>query len=326
MPSRRGFLALGAATAAASSLTFRKSAAADYPDRPVRVYLPVAAGTGLDVDARSSLEKFGEELGQPVVVVNQPQAGGNVAMVEVAKAAPDGYTLIAAGLGPVVANAYLYKTLGFDAQHDFAPVSLMQMLPSVLVVHPSLGVNSVAELIARAKAKPGEITYGSQGVGTFVHLAVEQFMAVTGVQLTHVPYARQSPFTDLAGGHVNLMISGIAPVMGFIQAGTVKPLVVSAKKRVGILPDVPTAAEAGVADFQAYAWNGLLAPRGTPEPIVARLNQDIGKAVTSPAVRGRMEKFGGYPAAGSPADFVAFLDAERAKWSKVIADAKVHLD
>ena len=324
MPSRRSVLAFGAATALAASL--RGSFAAEYPDRPVRVYLPVAAGTGLDVDARASLDKFSEQLGQPVVVVNQPQAGGNVAMAEVAKATPDGYTLIAAGLGPVVANAYLYKELGFDPQRDFAAVSLMQMLPSVLVVHPSLGVGTLAELIALAKAKPGEITYGSQGVGTFVHLAVEQFMAVTGIKLTHVPYGRQNPFTDLAGGHVKMMISGIAPVMGFIAAGTVKPLVVSAKARVGVLPDVPTAAEAGVPGFQAYAWNGLLAPRGTPEPILARLNRDIGKAVMSPAVKARMQKFGGYPAPGTPAEFVAFIDAERAKWSKVIADAKVHLD
>ncbi len=324
MPSRRTILALGAAAALAP--TVRRSFAADYPDRPVRVYLPVAAGTGLDVDARVSLDRFAEELGQPVVVVNQPQAGGNVAMAEVAKATADGYTLIAAGLGPVVANAYLYKELGFDPQRDFAPVSLMQMLPSVLVVHPSLGVASLAELIARAKQKPGEITFASQGVGTFVHLAVEQFMAVTGVRLTHVPYARQNPFTDLAGGHVHMMISGIAPVIGFIQAGTVRPLVVSAKQRVGVLPDVPTATEAGVPAFQAYAWNGLLAPRGTPEPVLARLNRDIGKAVLSPAVRARMEKFGGYPAPGTPEEFVTFLDGERTKWSKVIADARLHLD
>ncbi len=324
MPSRRRILALGAATALATSL--RRSFAADYPDRPVRVYLPVAAGTGLDVDARVSLDKFADELGQPVVVVNQPQAGGNVAMAEVAKATPDGYTLIAAGLGPVVANAYLYKELGFDPQRDLAPVSLMQVLPSVLVVHPSLGVGSLAELIARAKAQPGEITFASQGVGTFVHLAVEQFMAVTGVKLTHVPYGRQNPFTDLAGGHVHMMISGIAPVMGFIQAGTVKPLVISARQRVGVLPDVPTAAEAGVPGFQAYAWNGLLAPRDTPEPVLARLNRDIGRAVTSPAVKARMEKFGGYPAPGTPAEFLAFLDGERTKWSKVIADARLHLD
>jgi tripartite-type tricarboxylate transporter receptor subunit TctC len=324
MPSRRCVLALGAATALATSL--RRAAADVYPERPVRVYLPVAAGTGLDVDARSSMEKFADELGQPIVIINQPQAGGNVAMAEVAKAERDGYTLIAAGLGPAVANAYLYKQLGFDPQHDFAPVSLMQMLPSVLVVHPSLGVGSVAELIALAKAKPGEITYASQGIGTFVHLAVEQFMAVTGVKLTHIPYGRQNPFTDLAGGHVNMMISGIAPVMGFIQAGTIKPLVVSAKERVGVLSDVPTAAEAGVPQFQAYAWNGLLAPHDTPGPILARLNRDIGKAVLSPAVKGRMQKFGGYPAPGTPAEFASFLDAERAKWSKVIADAKVHLD
>jgi tripartite-type tricarboxylate transporter receptor subunit TctC len=272
------------------------------------------------------MEKFAEYLGQSVVIENRPQAGGNLAMAEVARAAPDGYTLIAAGIGPAVANAYLYKDPGYDARRDFAPISLMQILPSVLVVHSSLGVNSLQELIALAKQKPGEITYGSQGAGTFVHLAVEQFMAVTGARFTHVPYAKQNPFSDLAGGHVKLMISGVAPVIGFINGGLVKPLVVSAKDRIGVLPDVPTAAEAGVPEFQAYAWNGLLAPRGTPESVLAKLNADIGKAVTSPAVKERMAKFGGYPAAGTPAEFDAFLEAERAKWSKVIAQAKVQLD
>ena len=323
--TRRTTLALGAGMALSTVLRPAR-AAAGYPDDPVRVYVPAAAGTGLDVDARAIMAKFSDELRQPVVIVNQPQASGNLAMAEVARAEPDGYTLIAAGLGPAVANAYLFKQISFDPQHDFAPISLMQMLPSVLVVHPSLGVRSIAELIALAKQKPGEITFGSQGVGTFVHLAVEQFMAATGIKLTHIPYARQNPFTDLAGGYVKLMISGIAPVMGFISAGTVKPLVVSAQQRVGVLPAVPTSAEAGIPQFQAYAWNGLFAPRGTPEPILARLNRDIGKAVIAPVVKQRMERFGGYPAAGTPAEFADFLASERAKWSKVIADAKVHLD
>lgn len=322
--TRRNVIALGAASALAAG--FGSKAFAAYPDKLVRVYLPVAAGTGLDVDGRVTMEKFAEYLGQSVVIENRPQAGGNLAMAEVAKAAPDGYTLIAAGIGPAVANAYLYKDPGYDARRDFAPISLMQILPSVLVVHSSLGVNSLQELIALAKQKPGEITYGSQGAGTFVHLAVEQFMAVTGTRFTHVPYAKQNPFSDLAGGHVKLMISGVAPVIGFINGGLVKPLVVSAKDRIAVLSDVPTAAEAGVADFQAYAWNGLLAPRGTPEFILAKLNADIGKAVVSPSVRERMAKFGGFPAPGTPAEFNTFLEAERAKWSKVIAQAKVQLD
>lgn len=323
--TRRRVIALGAATAVASG--FRGIAfAAGYPDRPVRVFLPVAAGTGLDVDGRVTMEKFAEHLGQTVVIENRPQAGGNLAMVEVAKATPDGYTLIAAGIGPAVANAYLYKNPGYDAKRDFAPISLMQILPSVLVVHASLGVNSLQELIALAKQKPGDITYGSQGVGTFVHLAVEQFMAATGTKFTHVPYAKQNPFSDLAGGHVKMMISGVAPVIGFIRGGLVKALVVSAKERIAVLPDVATAAEAGIPEFQAYAWNGLFAPRGTPEPILARLNADIGKAVLSPSVKERMARFGGYPAPGTPAEFASFLDAERAKWSKVIMQTKIQLD
>lgn len=324
MTTRRAVLASGAA--AAFFAPVRQTRADAYPDRPIRVYLPVAAGTGLDVDARAIMDEFSRQIGQAAVIVNEPQAGGNVAMSDVARAAPDGYSLIAAGLGPVVANGYLYKQLDFDPQHDFAPISLMEILPSVLVVHPSLGVNSVAELIALAKAKPGEITYASQGIGTFVHLAVEQFMTVTGTRLTHVPYGRQSPFTDLAGGHVQMMISGIAPVIGFIKSGTIKPLVVSAKRRVAILSDVPTAAEAGIPDFQAYAWNGLLAPHGTPQPALAKLNRAITTAVNAPPVTQRMEQFGGYPASGTPEEFVSFLDSEREKWRKVIAAAKVQLD
>ena len=324
MPTRRDLVALGAAMALTASLP--RAFADSYPDRTIRVYVPGAAGTGVDVDARAIMDKFATEIGQPIAVVNEPAAGGNMAMIDVAKAQADGYTLVAAGLGPMVANAYLYKDPGFDAQHDFAPISLMQMLPSVLVVHPSLGVNSVQELIALAKAKPGDVTFASQGIGTFVHLAVEQFMAVTGTKLTHVPYARQNPFNDLAGGHVQMMISGIAPVMGFIKSGLVKPLVVSAKRRVAVLADVPTAAEAGIPEFQAYAWNGLFAPRNVPEPILTKLNRAITTAVVAPPVAERMERFGGYPAPGTPAEFVAFLDAERAKWSKIIATAKVQIE
>jgi len=323
--TRRRFVAISAGTALASAL-HGNAFAAGYPNRPVRVYLPVAAGTGLDVDARVTMEYFAEQLGQAVVIENRPQAGGNLAMIEASKSVPDGYTLIAAGIGPAVANAYLYKNPGYDAQRDLAPISLMQVLPSVLVIHPSLGVNSLAELITMAKQKPGDITYGSQGAGSFVHLAVEQFMMATGTNFTHVPYAKQNPFSDLAGGHVKLMISGVAPVISFIKSGLVKALVVSAKERIAIMPDVPTASEAGIPGFEAYAWNGLFAPRGTPQPILARLNTDIGKAVESPPVKERMERFGGYPAPGTPEDFTKFLDTERAKWSKVIAQAKVQLD
>lgn len=323
-PNRRTILALAASSF--GMLRPQSGFGATYPDRPVRVFLPVAAGTGLDVDARAILDRFAAKLGQPVVVVNQPQAGGNLAMEEVAKSEPDGYTLIAAGLGLVVANAYLYKRLGFDAERDFAPISLMQVLPSVLVVHPSLGVNSVQELIALAKSKPGQITFASQGVGTFVHLAVEQFMAVTDTHLSHIPYGRQSPFSDLAGGHVQMMISGVAPVIGSIKSGMVKALAVSAKERVAVLPDIPTAAEAGVAEFQAYAWNGLFAPRALADPIVASLNRDIGSAVLDPAVKARMEQYGGFPQPGPPSEFVRFLSNERARWSQVIGRAKVQLD
>src|SRR3989442_789286 len=276
-------------------LSLAAVAADDYPSRPIRLIVPGPAGVGIDLDARPSGRKRAGRPRQPMVSENRPAAGGIVAMEAGAKAAPDGYTLIVAGIGQLASFQYLYRKLPYDPERDFTPVSLMQVLPSVLTVHPSLGVSSVRELIALAKARPGEITFASQGNGTFVHMAGEFFKAATGVDLRHIPYGAQSPFNDLAGGHVMAMFSGIAPVIGNAKAGKLKILAVSSKQRVDLIAGVPTFTEAGVPAYDVSAWNGLVAPRGTPATVVARLNAEAAKAVQAPEVKERMLRFGGVP-------------------------------
>src|SRR3989475_10516105 len=274
-------------------LSLAAVAAADYPSRPIRFIVPGPAGVGIDLDARPIAQKMAELLRQPLVIENRPAAGGILAMEATARAAPDGYTLIVAGIGQLASFQYLYRKLPYDPERDFTPVSLMQVLPSVLTVHPSLGVSSVRELIALAKARPGEITFASQGNGTFVHMAGEFFKAVTGVDLRHIPYGAQSPFNDLAGGHVMAMFSGIAPVIGNAKAGKLKILAVSSKQRVDLIAGVPTFTEAGVPAYDVSAWNGLVAPRGTPAAVVARLHAQAAKAVQGPEVEGGQLRLGG---------------------------------
>jgi tripartite-type tricarboxylate transporter receptor subunit TctC len=241
---------------ALSVMAAATAAAQDYPAQPIRLIVPGPAGVGVDLDARPIAQKMAEFLRQPIVIENRPAAGGIVAMEMTAKAAPDGYTLIVAGSGPLASFQYLYRKLPYDPERDFVPISLMQVLPAVLTVHPSLGANSVQELIAMAKARPGEITFASQGNGTFVHLAGELFKSVTGTDLKHIPYGSQSPFNDLAGGHVMAMFSGIAPVIGNVRAGKLKILAVSSKQRVGILGDVPTFIEDGVLRMRRARGTG----------------------------------------------------------------------
>jgi tripartite-type tricarboxylate transporter receptor subunit TctC len=300
--------------------------AGEYPSQPIRVLVTASAGTGLDLDARAITQKLAEFLRQPVVIENRPAAGGVPAMEALVKARADGYTLMITGVGALAAFPYLYRKLPYDVERDIVPISLMQILPAAVAVHSSLGVTTVEDLIALAKRRPGEITFASQGNGTFVHLAGELFKAVAGVDLKHVPYGGQSPFADLAGGHVHAMFTGIAPLFTSVQSGRVKILAISARERVAVIAQVPTFAEAGLPGYEASAWNGLIAPRGTPGSLVARLNAEAAKAVNHPEVRERMLRFGGVPVGSSPEEFVRFLHAERAKWGKLIREAGLRLD
>jgi tripartite-type tricarboxylate transporter receptor subunit TctC len=315
-----------ASLAALLLLGLGQAQGAGYPSQSIRVLVPAPPGTGLDLDARAIAQKMSELLHQPLVIENRPAAAGMVAMESAAKAAADGYTLVIAGAGPLAAHPYLYSRLPYDPERDFVPVSLMQMVPTVLAVHTSLGLNSVQELIAMARARPGEITFASQGNGTYVHLAGELFKTVARVDLKHVPYGSQSPFPDLAGGHVHAMFTGIAPLFASVKSGKVKILAVSMAQRISVISDVPTFAEAGLPEYEANAWNGLIAPRGTPVAIVARLNAEAAKAVNHPEVKERMLRFGGLPVGGTPEEFAAFLRAERAKWGKLIRDNGLRLE
>ena len=315
-----------AAAAIFAALSAAQAEATEYPERPIRVIVPAAVGTGLDLDARAIAQKMSARLGQPLVMENRPAAGGIAAMDMASKAAPDGYTVVIAGTGALAAFPFLYSKLPYDVERDFVAVSLMQVLPIVAAVHPSLGVESLEELIAMARAHPGEITFASQGHGTFVHLAGEFFKAVTAVDLKHVPYGAQSPITDLAGGHVKMMFTGIAPVFASFKAGNVKILAVSSKERIAVISAVPTFIEAGVPAYDAAAWNGIVAPRGTPAVAVARLNAEAANAVNDPEVKERMLRFGGVPVGSTPEEFTSFLRAERAKWGKLIRNAGLRLD
>jgi tripartite-type tricarboxylate transporter receptor subunit TctC len=301
------------------------AASDDYPYQPIRLIVPGPPGVGVDLDARPIAQKMAELLRQPIMIENRPGAGGIIALEATAKAAPDGYTLVFVGT-PFAVLPFLHRKLPYDPDRDFVPISLTQRLPMVLTVPPSIGASSVQELIAMAKARPGTITFASQGHGSFPHLAGELFKAATGADLKHVPYSAQNPLSDLAGGRVMAMFSGIAPVIGSVNAGKLKVLAVSSRERVAVIGDVPTFIEAGVPGYDATVWNGLLAPRGTPAAIVARVNAAAAKAVHSPQVKERMLRFGGVPVGSSPEEFDALIRTERARWGKLIQDAKLQLE
>lgn len=301
-------------------------AAESYPARAIRLIVPGPPGTGVDVDARVVAQKMAEVMRASIVIDNVPAAGGIVAMDATRKAAPDGYTMAIAGIGPLAAFPYLHKTLPYDAERDFVPVSLLQILSSIIVVHRSSGITSVQDLIVRAAEAPGKLTFASQGYGTFVHLAGEYFMLLTGAKLTHVPYGAKNPIPDIVGGHVNMMFTGVAPVIGAVRAGELKILAVSSRARLEILPDVPTFAEAGLPAYDAGAWIGLIVPRGTTAEIVAQLNAAAVKAVNSTDAKARMTAFGNTPVGSTSVEFEAFIRAEQGRWSKVIRDANVKLN
>ena len=303
---------------AATLLCLATVAHAAYPDHPIKVIHGFAAGGGADILLRTIIPAVSENLGQQIIVEYRPGAGGNLAMEAVAKAAPDGYTLLM-GTPGLATNPSLYATLSFDPLKDFVPISLVGTVPNVLIVTPSLPVKSVAELVTLARAKPGSLNYASPGVGTSLHLAGELFKLDTGTDIVHVAYKGGSQAqTDVMGGQVQMMFNVLPSALPQIQAGTLRALAVTGRTRAESLPNVPTMIEAGVPGYTALTWNGLLAPAGTPPDIVARLNDAIVKALRSPAMKDLLGKIGQDPAWSTPEEFAAFLREETAKWTKVI--------
>lgn len=303
------------------------ASAQTYPTKPIRMVVPFPAGGTTDILARAVAPKLNEAWGQQVVVDNRPGAGGNIGSELVAKSAPDGYTLEMGTVGTHAINASLYAKMPYDHVRDFVPVILVAGVPNVLVVHPSVPVNSVAELIAYAKANPGKLNFASSGSGTSIHLAGELFKVMAGVQMTHVPYKGSAPAVqDLLGGQVQLMFDNLPSSLPHIKAGKLRALAVTSAQRAPALPDVPTVAEAVLPGFEASSWFGVLAPAGTPAAIVAKLNAEIAKWLASPEAKEKLLSQGANAAGGPPEDFAKHIASETAKWAKVVKESGAKVD
>ncbi|MEI6304241.1 MAG: tripartite tricarboxylate transporter substrate binding protein [Betaproteobacteria bacterium] len=301
-----------------AALLFAGSALAQaYPTKPIRILLPFAGGT--DAVARLLSFKASPALGQQLVVEQRLGAGGNIAHEAVAKAAPDGYTLLMAA-PPLVINPFLHK-VNYDPVKDFVPVALLTAIPNVLVVHPSVKANTLAELLALARANPGKYTYGSGGVGSSNHLAAEMMKATARVDIVHVPYKSATlALTAALGGETDIVIVAASSAASYVKDGRMRAIAVLDTKRSSAMPDVPTAAEAGMPALVAVNWYILLAPAGTPQAIVDRLNAESVKAMAAPDMRERLVGLGGEPSALTPAETAAFLRQESAQWGKVIRE------
>ena len=299
------------------------SYAQNFPTRPLRIVVPYAAGGSTDVLARMVGQKLTAVLGQPVVIDNRTGAGTIIATEIVARAAPDGYTLLMA-TPPLTIAAALYEKLPFDTARDFAAVTNIAATSNVLVVHPAVPAQSVKELIALAKANPGKFTFGSSGVGGASHLAVELFRSMAGIELVHVPYKGGSlAVTDLLGGRLTLMFANLTTVQGHIKTGRVRALAIGTAQRSLVVPDLPTVAAAGVPGYEANNWNGVVAPAGTPRAVIERLRREIKAAVDAPEMRERVLQNACEPIADTPAEFARYLATERVKWGKVVREAQV---
>ena len=303
------------------------AAAQTYPAKSVRMVIPFPPGGTTDILARLAAQKLTEALGQQVVPDNRSGASGNIGTEQVAKSPPDGYTLVTAPGSTLTIHPSLYAKLGFDPLRDFAPVTILAAVPNLLVVHPSLPVRSVKELIALAKSRPDQLNYASTGAGQSTHLSMELFKTMAGVKITHVPYKGSAPaVTDLIGGHVSLMFDNMPSALPHAKAGKLRGIAVSTLKRSPVAPEIPTVAETGLPGFEVSVWFAVLAPAGTPREIVDRLNGILVKALRAPDVRERLASQGAEPIANTPEQFTAQMKTDLVKWAKVVKDANIKLD
>lgn len=300
------------------------AADANYPTKPVRIIVPFAAAGSTDILARAVATRLSEHLGQPVVIDNRGGAGGVIGADLAAKSPPDGYTVLVTTAGVIVTTPSLHKKLPYDSIKDFAPIGIIVSLPNMLVVHPSLPVKSVSDLVRLAKSKPGELSYSSGGIGTSLHLGGALLSYLTGVDIVHVPYKGGGPAV-LAGvtGEVAFLFATMSSAINQVKAGRLRPLAVTSAKRSPVTPDLPTMVEAGVKGFETANWIGALAPRGTPEPIVGRLNRDFIRAAETPDVA-KVLRAAGYEIVGStPEQMAASIARDIPMWAKVIKAAKI---
>ncbi len=319
--------ALLAAVAATTASFAADSQHKDYPNKPVRLIIPFAPGGTIDPITRILGEALGKELGQNIVIDNRAGANGNIGMTAAAKADPDGYTLIMASSGALVANISLYKKLPFDPVKDFEPVILYGNVPNILVVNPAVPVKTLKEFTDYVKANPNKLNFGSTGNGSSMHLAGELYKSMTGTQMTHVPYNSPAQATqDLLGGNTQLMFQLMTGIWQHVNTGRVHAIAVLAPKRSLTLPNVPTTTEAGMPGLESSAWFGVLAPHGTPKAIVMKLNKEINKLLAEPAFRKRITDVGVEPMGGTSQDFAGYRDAEIKKWAKVVQVSGAKID
>jgi tripartite-type tricarboxylate transporter receptor subunit TctC len=320
--ARRNVLKLLGASSALPILP-RAAAALDYPTRPVHLLVGFSPGSASDIIARLAAQRLAEQLGQPFVVENRAGAATNLAAEAVARASADGYTLLLATSTNAV-NATLYHHLNFDFAKDLMPVALIDLVPYVLEVTPSLPPKTLAEFIAYAKANPGKINMASNGVGSGPHVAGELFKMLAGVDLVHVPYTG-NPYSDLISGQVQAMFSPIPASIGYVKSGQLRPLAVGSPARIAVLPDVPTVAEV-LPGYDASGWHGICAPKGTPADIVDAVNKTVNAGLADAAFKGKIADLGGVPTAMTPAAFAKFIADETDKWAKVNAFANIKAD
>jgi len=303
------------------------AAAQEFPTKPITLIVPYAAGGGNDAMARVAADKMSKTLGQNIVIENRGGAGGTIATRQIAKADPDGYTLGLGGTGTLAIGPTLYGNVGYDPRKDFAPVGLIGTSALVVLVHPSLPVKSIPELIAYAKANPGKLNYASAGSGSGIHLGTEYFLSLAGVKMTHVPYKGSGPaLTDLVGGHVSIYFSSLPPAVGLVKDGKVRALAVTSAKRSAIFPELPTVAESGLAGYEAVLHYGIVAPAGTPKPVIDKLNAALRAAVMSDELKTKMAADGTEPLASTPEQYAADIDREETKWSAIVKKSGAKLE
>src|SRR5881296_4203000 len=324
MPSLRRFALLIPLLCAAFSVSAQ--APDPYPSKPLRFILPFPPGGPTDILGRLIGERLASSLGQPVIVENRGGAGGNVGAEAAAKSAPDGYTLVLVAPSLAISTS-LYSKLSYDPVKDFAPIGLVATVPNVMVTHPSVPAGTLAEFIRLAKTKPGGMNFGSGGSGTSNHLAGELFNIVTGTKLVHVPYKGVNlAMNDVLAGAIHLVVIGLPAAAPHIKSGRLRALGVIAPQRLPALPEVPTVAEAGLPDFEVTTWYGVLAPAGTPRPVVARLNGELAKILYSPDMKDKLNAIGTEPVTSTPEEFAAYLRQETAKWADVVRKAGLKAD
>ena len=327
-PSRRRLLAAAGAALCLATTAFAQAPAPApaYPTKPVKLVVPYPPGGPTDIVARLVAQKLSDAIGQQFIIDNRPGAGGNPGAELVARSPADGYTLVVATTAHAI-NPSLFKNLGYSLSKDFAPVSQLTSGPLVIVANPQLPAKNVAELIALAKSKPGELNFASSGNGQSTHLSAELFAAMAGMKMNHIPYKGSAPaLTDTMGGQTQLMFDTMLSAMPHVKAGKLKALAVTSATRSPVASDLPTVAESGLPGYEAIAWNGLLAPAGTPPEVLARLSAELKKVLAAPDVKDKFEAQGFAASWNSPEDFGRFMSAEVDKWAKVVKTSGAKVD